>query len=203
MNDELVTLFDAFYSKFVLRDFLAKIVPGSMLVSAIAISLTSFPFFLNYVSLMSYWFWIAGFGIAWIATFAVQSFAEKYNFIQYYPVMEGLDQKGFYEKQIKFNQISSISEKQQVERFVVIKEACGNSYVTLSISLLLLMTDGILDTIRNEGLILPWIQNELFQIHVLIVLIGAIYFLRKMHFIHVIRQYEYLLQVIESKNNNK
>lgn len=200
MND-IVTIFDAFYSKFVLRDFLAKIVPGLILLASIAISLApSISFIITYVVSMSFWCWIAIFGMAWIASFAVQSFAEKYGFIRYYP--EELDETRYYNEQITFSEISSILEKQIVERFKVIKEACGNSYVTLSIALILLAMDRILDTLSSGVPLLPRIYSDLLNIgDVSIILLGTIYFLHKMHFIHVNREYNYMIQVIESYNS--
>lgn len=193
--NELVTLFDAFYSRFVLRDLFAKIVPGMMLLSAMAMSLTSSSSVLTYVASVSFWFWIAIFSAAWIIAFAVQALAEKYDLIRYYP--KGLEQIQIYDMLIQFYKISSVLEKQQIERLVVIKEACGNGYMALSISLLLLVVDGILDTYNVGTPLIQWIFSELFRVgHVFIVLLGAIYFLRKMHFIHVDRQHDYMVRVL-------
>lgn len=194
--NELSTLFDSFYSRFVLRDLFGKIVPGMMLLSAMVVSLTSSSSILIYIASVSFWFWSVIFSVSWILAFAVQALAEKYGYIRYYP--EEMDKIQSYDMNIQFNKISSKLDRQQVERLIVIKEACGNGYTSLSISLLLLVADGILDIYSSGTPFMQWIFGELFSKGlVLIVLLGVIYFLREMHFIQVDQEYKYKDRVLK------
>jgi hypothetical protein len=68
---EVENIFNTFYSKFILRDFFGKIVPGSILLSSIATSLMSLTRTLKYMDSMSGWMWLFFVGIRWIAGFAV------------------------------------------------------------------------------------------------------------------------------------
>ena len=75
----------------------------------------------------------------------------------------------------------------------MIKEAYGNGYVALSISLLLIVADGMLDIFHNGAFSWPWLWGALAHVGpALVIAGGAIYYLRQMHFIHVQRQYDYL-----------
>jgi len=168
---------------------------------------TSSTCFVKYVASMSFWAWIAALGVSWLTAFAIQSFAEKplpgrgsFSFIRYYP--KSLDQQKFYDIYIRFRKNASPDEKQQVERLVVIKEACGNGYVAIAISLLLVVVDAIHgDSILSP--VAPASSNLWVVVPLLIVAVAVVYYLRQMHFIHVQRQYDYMVQTLnfhESKS---
>jgi len=133
-------LFDAFYERLVLRDFFGKIIPGLMLLSVIYLclpaQLNNVPK-LDFIQNISSLGWLAISGLAWLLTFSVQSFGEsagKKKLIIYYPTDVFSDDEKYFEFNIKFNEVALKDEKSQCERFVVIKEACGNGYVTILIS---------------------------------------------------------------------
>lgn len=191
---EAENIFNAFYSKFVLRDFFGKIIPGSIILLSVAIALTSLSNTLTFIIRMSGWMWLFATGFSWISGFAVQSLGEGW-LIRYYPRNKRLTRQQFYEILIRFDQrsVSSPIERQQVERIVVIKEACGNSYVALGISLLILFAEGLFDRVRSGCPIVPWAYSELIRLAPFIIItIVAIIFLGIMHFRHVSRQYDYM-----------
>lgn len=184
------TVFDSFYTRFVLRDFFGKIVPGGILIFAIAVSATSTSSVVAYLASMSFFAWVAIFGVSWLIAFAIQSFGEKplpgrcsFSFIRYYP--KSLEQQQFYDMYIRFHQNALPNEMQQVERLVVIKEACGNGYVAIAISLVLVVVDTILNRV---WVVVPF----------LIVAFAAVYYLRQMHFICVQREHDYMVQALKT-----
>ncbi len=96
--------------------------------------------------------------------------AESYAFS--FPVRSQLDEK----------------ERKQVERLVVIKEACGNGYVAILISLLILLAAHLL--------IQPYALSTI-AIGSVVMIVNA-FFLARMHFVHVRRQHEVMAQGIKS-----
>lgn len=116
------------------------------------------------------------------------------SLIRYYP--ESLNQEQFYDLCLHFHKKASPDEKQHVERFVVIKEACGNGYVAIAISLVLVVVDAILDKNIILSLVAPASNNLWVETPVLIIAIAAIYYLRQMHFIHVKREHDYIVQAL-------
>ena len=144
--ENLRGLFDALYDRLVLRDFFGKIVPGLVLLSTIYFCFARWqkvPSSIGCIENIPSFAWLAIFGLAWMLTFSVQAFGEscgktyKRQLIHYYPPEEFDNDKKFLEFKGKFNEVAYPDEKRQMERFVVIKEACGNGYVTILISFLL------------------------------------------------------------------
>lgn len=176
--------FDKIYSRFILRDFFAKIVPGFTLLAALFACLTSPVAALNYLKEMSFFGAVLTFGVSWIIGIAIQGFGEKWGLIRYFP--KDQDNKKYLTDSVEFVKESSSREKQQRERFIVIKEACGNSYLSIAISLLLLIVS-FLWSLRFcfAKKVLPIFTG-------LLVIVGIIYYLRKMHFIHVSRESQYV-----------
>jgi len=188
--------FESFYSKFILRDIAAKVTPGLIFVFSIAASASSVASVFAYMAAMSLWVWVSLYAVAWIAAFAVQSFAEKASLIRYFP--SSVVQSEFYDVQIEFARICSSDEKQQRERFVVIKEACGNSYVSLTIATLILILGAIIEASFNGTAFWPWAWQASHRVLLpILVLAGTIVFLRKMHFIHVEREFLFMKRVLE------
>ena len=189
MNTSL-NIFDALYYRFILRDFFGKIVPGFILLFSIAVSLTSLIDFKNELALMSYWFWIVSLSISWIAGLTIQAIGDYTNLIKYFPEPETFDT--YYDKLLLFNKHFPSIEWQNFERLRLIMESSGYSYVSLLISLIILLIDYLFE---NNG-----VSNISFNdVVVLSVFILFILSLRKMHFIHVIRSHKYLLKLLDNQ----
>ena len=77
---DLKDFFDSFYQKFILRDFLAKIIPGFILFSSLWWSLDSdFERLKNQIPInISFWEWVFIIGISWMLGLAIQSVGEKF-----------------------------------------------------------------------------------------------------------------------------
>jgi hypothetical protein len=98
-GDDLRSLFDAFYERLVLRDFLGKVVPGLILLFTVCasvawVNLTSVEFS-NLVKILiklSFLGWLVIFGAAWLIAFAIQAFGQSFpwwncqeHLIEHYP----------------------------------------------------------------------------------------------------------------------
>ena len=83
-------LVDALYSRFLLRDFFGKIVPGLLLLFTLGIVFVSPEDCApgtcrDIIMALPLGVWVAIFGAAWIAAIAVQSFGEWAKLFRYYP----------------------------------------------------------------------------------------------------------------------
>jgi hypothetical protein len=187
---DLTGLFDALYSRLILRDFFGKVVPGSAIIFsiyAISFSPSDIPKFIHDISFFPALILI---GFSWIVAFALQAIGETTHLIRYHTYNTN---KEFYARRHEFHTKTDVQEHQQLERLVVIKEACGNGYVALGLSgvlltLHVLVTDGchvVMDDIK-----LHW--------PVILFIVVLIIFLAVMHFIHVKRQDEYMNTILEA-----
>jgi hypothetical protein len=165
---ELIYLFELFYSKFLLRDFCGKIIPG-FIVIFVGIFILFLPkSSIREVLNFSFWGWVLFIGVAWITGFVVQSFGHVIHLINYvHRGKKGKIPKNIskikrifinvfrffqcssederqqrerkFNNELQFFQYATTDEKQQRERTVVIKEAAGNGFVALLICLLFLL----------------------------------------------------------------
>ncbi len=181
---ELGSLFDAFYSHFILRDVFGKIVPGATLLVALYLAIVQpSPSPTDAIRLLTQaripTFVLLG-AAGWITAFGLQRLGEFVKFLRYYGNWIQND-KSWYAELIRFAQVASPGEKAIFERFVVIKEMCGNAAVSLVLSSVLLLC--------------PWHSGRDANIPVAI-LIGGVS-LGFMHRVHVKRNTWWLESVLE------
>jgi hypothetical protein len=94
----------------------------------------------------------------------------------------------------KFRRKANPEQKAEEERIVVIKEACGNGCISLGISfILVLFFESVVGHITEQILCDSWY----IWFPIVVVTLFLIFFLGRMHRIHVQRQYDYMKQVIE------
>jgi hypothetical protein len=87
---EFAYIVESLYSKFLLRDFCGKIIPG-FIVIFVGTFILFFPnCSISKVFHLSFWGWLLFLGIAWITGFIVQSFGQLIHLISY----EYKDKKG-------------------------------------------------------------------------------------------------------------
>jgi hypothetical protein len=127
-------IFDSLYSRLVLRDVFAKILPGTIVSAAVAYAALPPDTFFALLD-PSLFLALGMMGCGWLAAFAIQGLGEKYKFIKNEP--PGLNRQQLYERMVEFERKSSPSQQMHAERLLVIKEACGNGYLALSLSVLL------------------------------------------------------------------
>ena len=188
-------LFDAFYYHFLLRDFMGKIIPGITFIFAISIIVTDYfliqeanssvLYVTNYLLNLSFWTWIILLVVSWIIGLGIQSIAEFLRLIRYYPKYKDeekeniLTESEWHKMYVHFQNNATKNERKEFERMVVIKEACGNMYVSLGFSLIIILISHYLVMI---------IEN-FNTIGLLFLTIIFILSLRKFHYIHVGRQF--------------
>src|SRR5262245_2713096 len=134
----MAEMIDALYTRLVLRDFLGKVVPASLVVySAYFAFVSETPPSLRIRALgeapVVLWGALAAWG--WLAGFAIQALGEKFKLIRYYP--KRIDDEQFRKDLVEFGHIATDGEKQAHERYVVIKEACGNAYVSIFLAIII------------------------------------------------------------------
>lgn len=216
-------IFRNLYTGFLLRDFAGKIVPGVLLLFSICSMYREpkrlFQFLTKDVPTFTLIF--IG-GLAWTVTLGTQSLGEGLGIWRYFPVAlstpaTGLSQPGFWRnlfiigddrtfdsdtlRIVEFQEKASEEEKQQYERFVVIKEACGNLFVTglcsapawffvflrqFSVTSHNQKPLGKFNTVQTAGFVLG-------GLYVLLIMIG----LHRMHAQHVHRQFQYANDLAE------
>ena len=191
------SIIDALYTRLLLRDSFGKVVPGSILLLACAplLGITgSLSETLKSLQEMTIWGWLLLYGFAWITGFAIQSFGEspllitkRGSLIRTFP--RCIEEKDFYKKLDAFRENATGHRLQQLERFAVIKEACGNSYVAVLISTILWFVHWL--PVGDD----LWSDKSKF----IAAGIFLILYLMKMHFIHVDRQYMYMEKTSETE----
>ena len=218
-------IFDAFYTRLVLRDVFGKAFPGLIVLLAIDASYEwNIRCMISYASLLEVGGLVAA---SWILGLTVQSLGEVRNkgigrLIYDLPPLvheksqesSNIKKRGLsipVERTLRtlFRQNTSKPEDSdqriQYERFVVIKEACGNTYVAIMLCAAVHTMSYTYDHVIISGLtIMDRIQAILMDLAdngpLLILGLVTVWALRIMHIKHVERQYEHVLSVLDGKN---
>jgi hypothetical protein len=217
-------IFRNLYTGFLLRDFCGKIVPGVFLLFSICtIYRDPRRLLQNITKELPIFTLILLAGFAWIITLGTQSFAEGLGIWSYFPSVDvtspaqvhkigmlrnllGAGDDSDFDKDtlkvVEFQVNATEDQKQQYERYVVIKEACGNLFVAGLFSLPAWLYGFY---VRNEVLRhrlnakfrflnrIPEGSLTLSILYVLLVMVG----LHRMHEQHVHRQLQYANDLIE------
>lgn len=186
--DNLFGFVEAFYSRFILRDMLAKIVPGFYIIIFILVKLSlldinqfkEIGFFVGAILLL----------FSWVMGFAVQALGEKLNLIKYH-----LDDRARL-RYVKFIIMNPESVEKDLERIVVIKEACGNSYVSLLFLGVLYSVDKLFISGQFDIIIRP-MQVSFLSLYIIYGF--TIYSLRHMHYIQLKNQDYFVKRILQSK----
>jgi len=277
--EDLAALFNAFYTRFVLRDLLAKITPGTIVLVAISTIFIWKPEDVaHYFAGLTIWAWTILLAFSWITGIAIQSIGECFGNktngrfgIRYYPkekflfsidakfekdlnncvITEELKKeftyngetlsdnatvkkeerptrwkitdgekfiikkeddplnvygkfntdKEWYKFHVKFSNSRKATpeDKQNVERFIVIKEACGNGSFAFLIVIVLLIAKRFIPCFKKSLQLEGCDKPEVLCFALIIAIIFTL-FLQWMHKIHVQRQYDYMLAVLEKKD---
>jgi hypothetical protein len=128
--EALAAVFKELYTSFLLRDFAGKIVPGCFLLLSYSVLFAQpgeiIKLITGKISVVSI-FLVAGF--AWTIVLGLQSLAELTGIWHYYPPNAGAEMTIQSDVIAGFLQVACPDDRQQYERFVVIKEATGNLFV--------------------------------------------------------------------------
>ena len=128
-------LFDALYSRLLLRDAFGKVLPGTIWLAAIVVSALGLPLAIALLEGLTTMRSLLLVGLGWVVGFAVQSSGKviwpPLLRTQTYPPGAFADHAEFAAKLVTFHRRATEHESQTLERFVIIKEAAGNVYVAV------------------------------------------------------------------------
>ncbi len=124
-----------FYDRLVLRDLLGKVVPGSVVsLAAYAACLSSGQSpvaTVLHLGQTPLGLWLVLVTVGWFVGFALQATGETLGIIRYYP--RQLASPEFTRRLVDLSEASA-QVRQGYERFVVVKEACGNAAVAIVVA---------------------------------------------------------------------
>ena len=151
--DRIAAAGDQIYSGFLVRDFVAKGVPGAVVMLAASVSVRADPSFRGGTP-ESGWAWLALYGLSVAAGFAVQAVGELIGLHRANP--EGEKAQDFYKRVAAFKKLQlNPATAAQRERLVVSKELAGNLAVALILGIGLLLARAFsLRLARLGGLVL-------------------------------------------------
>jgi hypothetical protein len=216
-------VFRNFYTGFLLRDFAGKIVPGMLLLfSVCTIYYDPKKLFQSVSKDLPIYVIIFLAGFSWTITLGTQSLADGLGIWHYFPdagqIAAGESPKiGFWRNLLsrgddsafdkdtldvdEFQSKASEDEEQQYERFVVIKEACGNLFISMLLSVPAVLFGHFRRTsLRAKDHSHPRfirLSGILAGTYLLLVMVG----LHRMQAQHVHRQYQFAKDLIEKHKN--
>jgi hypothetical protein len=203
-------LIQGLYTNFVLRDLAGKIVPGSFLAFSFATLFYPPKEIFNAVSRKIPWhLLLVGFGFLWGMVLGLQSLAESmpYGIFGYFPdiTIATKDHAPDFNFQVAtklmqaFLAQPSVEDKLQYERFVVIKEATGNLFIAMLISVPFWLHAGWIWWRQRNSLIIAAGDKKALKFRrwhdgvaaaALAVAYGSLLFgLHRMHHQHIVRQF--------------
>ncbi len=218
-------VFRNFYTGFLLRDFVGKIVPGVLLLFSICTMYYDPKKLFHYLTKDLPTFtiiFLAGF--AWTITLGTQSLADGLRIWRYFPEESQAaaivtPQLGFWKNLLtrgddtsfdkdtlqidEFQTKASEDEMQQYERFVVIKEACGNLFISGLLSIPAWLCGFVARRAASKTKMhRVWkyatkSNIALGGLHILLIMTG----LHRMHAQHVHRQFQFANDLVEKHKN--
>ena len=139
--DAASSMIDKLYTRYLLRDFVAKILPGLFVLFSAAFSLEH-PFApIAFSRRLPVWGWLLLLGLAFIAGFSVQAIGEITGWTRIYndgPSRDSKAREKAIDRMVKLQQRELPWATQQRERYVVLKEMAGNSSLALIMGIILI-----------------------------------------------------------------
>jgi len=131
---------DRLYTSYLLRDFVAKILPGLLVLAACLYSPAHPGGFLRLSSHAPLWSWLIALGLAFITGFAVQAIGELIGWASIYPGGSSRDKavrRAAITRMVHLSDSRNTWVMQQRERYVVLKEMAANASFAVVLSLAL------------------------------------------------------------------
>jgi hypothetical protein len=139
--DIKTSIFEGFYSHFILHDLFGKIIPGSIvLLSIVVAKAPTFDSLSKVFSQQQSFGWMFWIGAAWLLGFSLQ-FSRK----DWSSQLE--DQRERYKTRIRFFSNASDYERNQAQRFSLVGDATGNGARASGIAALILFLVNINDPV--------------------------------------------------------
>lgn len=208
--NELAAFFNAFYSQFVLRDFMAKMVPGGVVLLSCCLALSGPQTIIGFAEQAPLWPWIFVAGISWLVGIGIQGLGSKLD----YSVTEKLNDqespkkiepKKWFNLYVKckqqLDQENQNVKKQELERLIVLRESTGIGCTALVIATLVLTLDGFIDS--GFKLAVWWCTGGLRWLPISIILVFLLISLLVVHAYYVQVQYEFMLEHQPANENSE
>lgn len=185
------TFFESLYTRFFLRDFLGKIIPGSGLILWLAKEVTSGERLLSVLEKIPTGCWIVGAGIGWLTGLALQSLGELTGLVLYWPAgaRDPLD------RMVAFDAKASEGMRDRVERLRVMKDACGTGAVVFLLMLVVTIGKFVwMAVFEKTPIAIAWgnVCTEVF------ITFAMFWLLQRMHRQHVDRQDRMMSSVLNA-----
>jgi len=175
------------YSKFIMRDLLSFVTPGAIIVGTLFLIHWDFSWKFDFFKDIPFILYIPSFGVLYIVGFAVQCLGAE--FIPAIKFHNCETDKIHFMKVAKLQKIDREMALSQHERFVVLKQMCGNGALAISIA-------GLLLFINLIGV--PILSSYILGIMIVLLIIS----LYKGHLVHVKRQEEWEDVISETMGDN-
>jgi len=191
--------FTLVYQEFLLRDIFGKVVPGMLVIVSLFVVGTDLSTVVTKALELPWWLWGIAIGPAWLFGFAVQSLGEMLWFLRYFPAPAANEKeeehfKKMYRELREFWSKGSPRDQRHLERFVVIKEACGIGACGLGLSLVLLGANDVIRVLHDQAPVDPH------RVLIAIALAGCVVSLGRMHRCHIFRQKWFQEVVLQQPN---
>lgn len=139
----LGSFFNAFYSRFVLRDFLGKIIPGFILATSIGLTQRSLWGMANIFSRSGFMEWVIILSMAWVLGFFIQGLGlwlrvGKWRLCRDLPAEYEGKEDQYFERMIRLR-VKSAHTRRYMERLLAARDASGNSATSIFLSALLFL----------------------------------------------------------------
>ena len=188
-------IIEAFYQYFLLRDVFAKIVPGFFVISSFTWIWQNSTLFAYSTGSLSWYLVFVGIGLCWLLGFAIQSFGEAIGAVKHCPDRYKDDDKR-YRLRILFSNTAARPQRQQVERYTIVKEATGNGATALIILQALVIVKAVYLLALSDDRI-PTTQILAHTAMILIIFAPLMWALLKSSASHRDKQYKYMEMVEE------
>ena len=163
------------YREFILRDLLSFITPGAIIICAMLLLEWDLSQILTFTKLIPLVLYIPIFGAFFMVGFAIQCLgAEIFHVIKFHH--RKIDKEHFT-RLATFRSKADEKAERQHERFVILKQMCGNSAVAIFIASVLLVIK------RWIPCVVPWVLGAM-----VIAIVISLYW---GHLVHVRRQEEW------------
>ncbi|MGE5361029.1 MAG: hypothetical protein ACM3NQ_18580 [Bacteroidales bacterium] len=134
-----------------IRDLFGRVVPGLVLLLALAASVTSFTDVVLALERATIWMWLLAFGAGWLSAFALLALGRRFSLVHYSPGT--ITEAQYWAAEERFRSSASRRQRAEYERLVTIRDATGAVSVSLFLSLLVLAIDFVVDVHLHES---PW-----------------------------------------------
>jgi len=196
--------FESLYSRFILRDVFAKATPGAIVFLGFALWWAPPIYVIEWFTRDHSWgFWLFFFSSAWLLGLAIQSFAEVFHFLEYFPpgfrscgnkTIDQYNSEFFVAVRDFMKGPENEDHAKRNERFEVIKESCGNT--AASVVLVAAVVGARLGFETGVNFRGDFSYSALRLVPFFAAVLWVSYLLYRMHLENCVRQYTYAWRLL-------